>query len=148
MAYADEKSPFYEVSEELVEMFKEVLESKSIPMDLKMKFQGNSKLKEFIKLKKISDEYAHLLEADILVQFNEDYFYKLDEQAQRILIEEEMDKIVVNLDSGKIKLLKHDFTTFKSMIEKHGAKEVLRAKGLEVLVKEQKEDQEKELAEA
>lgn len=144
MGYVDEKSPFYEVSEEIIDLFKGVLEQKSIPMDLKMKFQGNTKLKSFIKIKKISDEYAHLLEADLLVQVNEDFYYKLDKIAQEILVEEEIDKIIVNIDTGKIKLVKYDFVTFKSMFQKHGPEEVLRAKSLEVLTQEQKEDKESE----
>jgi hypothetical protein len=145
MGFVDEKSPFYEASEDVVELFKKVLDLKSLPFDVKLKFAGNTKQKTFMKVTKIPDQYAWLLDADVLVSINEDFFYKLDEPAQKILIEEEIDKIYVNMDTGKLKMMKPDFVSFSGLIDKYGAEEVMRAKGLETLTNQQKEDSDTEL---
>jgi hypothetical protein len=110
-----------------------------------LKFAGNTKQKTFMKVTKIPDQYAWLLDADVLVSINEDFFYKLDEPAQKILIEEEIDKIYVNMDTGKLKMMKPDFVSFSGLIDKYGAEEVMRAKGLETLTNQQKEDSDTEL---
>jgi len=145
MAFVEEKSPFYEASEDVVQLFKKILDDKSLPFDVKLKFEGNSKQKVFIEVSKIPDKFAWLLDADVLVSINEDFFYKLDEIAQKILIEEEIDKIYVNMDSGKLKMIKPDFVSFSGLMKKYGSEEVMRAKGLEDLTQQQKEDADSEL---
>lgn len=145
MAFVEEKSPFYEASEDVTDLFKQILDEKSLPFDVKLKFQGNSKQKAFIEVSKIPDKYAWLLESDVLVSINEDFFYKLDEIAQKILIEEEIDKIYVNMDNGKLKMLRPDFISFSGLMKKYGSDEVMRAKGLEDATQKQKEDADSEL---
>lgn len=145
MAFVDEKSPYYEVSEDVIDLFKKTLDEKSLPFDVKLKFQGNSKQKYFVEISKIPEKFAWLLDADVLVSFNEDFFYKIDELAQKILIEEEIDKIYVNADTGKLKMLQPDFVSFSGLINKYGPDEVMRAKGLESLTQQQKEDADSEL---
>lgn len=145
MSLAESNNNFYDLSEDMIDLFNKILEEKSLPFDIKIKFQGNSKQKVFVKLAKISDQYAHLLDADLLVSMNEDFFYKLDASAQQILIEEELDRVVVNMDTGKLKLIKLDFTTSTGMIMKHGADEIMRSKGLENLTQQQKADSDREL---
>ena len=63
-----------------------------------------------------------------------------DEESITILFEQEIDKIEINLDSGKIKLLKTDLNTFSSLVNKYGVEKVTKANGIEVLYQQQKID--------
>ena len=57
-----------------------------------------------------------------------------------ILIEQEIDKININVETGKIKLGKTDLNTFSSIVNKYGVEKVARANKVEELYKEQKKD--------
>jgi hypothetical protein len=63
-----------------------------------------------------------------------------DEESITILFEQEIDKININLDSGKIKLVKTDLNTFSSLVNKYGVEKVARANKVEELYQEQKKD--------
>ena len=63
-----------------------------------------------------------------------------DEESITILFEQEIDKIEINLDSGKIKLLKTDLNTFSSLVNKYGVEKVARANKVEELYQQQKID--------
>jgi hypothetical protein len=65
-----------------------------------------------------------------------------DEESRTILIEQEIDKINMNVESGKIKLVKTDLNTFASLVNKYGVEKVSRANQVESLFIEQKEDSE------
>ena len=52
----------------------------------------------------------------------------------------EIDKIYINIDSGKIKLVKTDLNTFSSLVNKYGMEKVARANKVEELYKEQQAD--------
>ena len=67
-----------------------------------------------------------------------------DEESVQILIEQELDKISVNIDTGKIKLVKPDLNTFSSLINKYGIEKIARANKVEELYSEQKQDQEED----
>ena len=64
-----------------------------------------------------------------------------DEESRTILIEQEIDKINWNSESGKIKLVGTDFNTFSAIVVKYGVEKVSRANQVETLFVEQKEDQ-------
>ena len=65
---------------------------------------------------------------------------KFDEDSINILMEQEINKISINIDSGKIKLIKPDLTTFSSLISKHGIEKVGRANQVEELYNQQLQD--------
>jgi len=136
---------FPEVSEDVVKFFKERLEKFSMPLDFKFQFQGNLKQKTLIKLSKITDHFSVLLKKDILVHINEDYFESFeteDDKINEILFDQCIDLISYNMDTGVVKINKENFTATEGIIEKYGYDGVQRAKEVERLFGEQKDDSE------
>ena len=137
---------FYEVSEDTITDFFEVFDKKSFPIKIDFQFLGHRKQKGLIKISKISDQYSAILAIELgsprelLVTINEDLMDAFDEESRTILIEQEIDKINMNVESGKIKLVKTDLNTFASLVNKYGVEKVSRANQVESLFIEQKED--------
>jgi hypothetical protein len=132
---------FYELSEDTVNDFFDVFNKKTFPVQIDFQFIGVKKQKQLIKIAKIADDYAFVLKKDLKVTINEDLMDAFDEESRTILIEQEIDKINMNLESGKIKLIGTDFNTFSSIVVKYGVEKVSRANQVEALFVEQKEDQ-------
>lgn len=118
----------------------------AMPMELKYVLLGNAKLKSVIKITKISELYKHMLEKEVVVEVNEAYFEKIGEEPARILISQELTKIAVDMDSGKLTLVSPDVITFSSIIKKFGAEDVLNANELIKLLHMQEEEAKKEKA--
>ena len=139
---------FYEVSEDTINDFFEVFDKKSFPIKIDFQSLGHRKQKGLIKISKISDQYSAILAIELgsprelLVTINEDLMDAFDEESRTILIEQEIDKINMNVESGKIKLVKTDLNTFASLVSKYGVEKVSRANQVESLFIEQKEDSE------
>jgi hypothetical protein len=139
---------FYEVSEDTITDFFEVFDKKSFPIKIDFQFLGHRKQKGLIKISKISDQYSAILAIELgsprelLVTINEDLMDAFDEESRTILIEQEIDKINMNVESGKIKLVKTDLNTFASLVNKYGVEKVSRANQVESLFIEQKDDSE------
>lgn len=131
---------YYELSQDAKDTFFEVFNKKSFPVSVKFQFIGNEKQKELIKVSKIADQYAFLIDKELLVSINEDLLNVFDEESVHILMEQEIDKININIDSGKIKLVKTDLNTFSSLVNKYGVEKVARANKVEELYQEQKKD--------
>lgn len=131
---------FDELSEDIEDKFMEIYKQKAFQFQLNFKFVNDSKLKKTIEIKKIPDLYNFLLEKEILVLINEETFDKLDKESQEILIEQEIDKISINIETGKITLNKPDLVTFSPLISKHGIDKVARANQVEDLTSDQQED--------
>ena len=72
--------------------------------------------------------------------FNESLMNVFDEESINILIEQELDKISINMDTGKVKLIKPDLTTFSSLINKYGIEKIARANKVEELYQQQQKD--------
>jgi hypothetical protein len=134
------KETYYEVDSSTEELFLEVFNKKSLPVNVKLLFQGNSKQKQLIKVSKISDQYAFALGKELLISVNEDLLNVFDDESVTILIEQEIDKININMESGKIKLVGTDLNTFSSIVNKYGVEKVARANKVEELYHEQKVD--------
>ena len=134
------KETYYEVDSSTEELFLEVINKKSLPVNVKLLFQGNSKQKQLIKVSKISDQYAFALGKELLISVNEDLLNVFDDESITILIEQEIDKININMESGKIKLVGTDLNTFSSIVNKYGVEKVARANKVEELYHEQKAD--------
>lgn len=136
----EKKDVFYHVDPSTEELFMDAFNKKSFSVNLKLLFQGNSKQKNLIKIKKISDEYAFELGKELLVSINEDLLNVFDDESISILMEQEIDKININMESSKIKLVSTDLNTFSSIVNKWGVEKVARANGTQELYNQQKED--------
>ncbi len=133
-------SKFYEVSDDTIGKFNEILNKKTINTQLGFQFIGSEKQKSLLKITKISDPFSFLLNKELLVTVNEDLFSVFDEESILILVEQEIDKIVVEMESGKIKMIKPDLNTFSALINKYGVEKVARANQVEELYNQQKSD--------
>jgi hypothetical protein len=138
-------SNFYSLQDDTIQKFNSVFKKKAFPVDMRFQFVGNSKQKHLIKISKIADSYAFILDKELLVSINEDIMAVFDDESVGILIEQEIDKVSINIDTGKIKMVKPDLTTFSSLINKYGIDKIAKANNLEELYSQQKEDQQVEL---
>jgi hypothetical protein len=134
------KEVFFHLDETTEELFMEVFNKKAFPVNIKFLFQGNSKQKQLIKIKKIADEYAFELGKELLVSINEDLLNVFDDESVSILFEQEIEAININMESGKIKLVGPDLKTHSSIVNKYGVDKVARANKVEELYSEQKAD--------
>lgn len=133
-------SKFYELSEDTISEFKSIFNSKSFPVQVGFQFIGAEKQKQLIKISKLPDQYSFILGKELLISFNEELFNVFDEESIKILIEQELDKVSIDLNSGKIKMIRPDLTTFSGLIQKYGTDKVMRANQIESLAVQQKED--------
>ena len=134
------KEVFFHLDETTEELFMEVFNKKAFPVNIKFLFQGNSKQKQLIKIKKIADEYAFELGKELLVSITEDLLNVFDDESVSILFEQEIEAININMESGKIKLVGPDLKTHSSIVNKYGVDKVARANKVEELYSEQKAD--------
>ena len=107
---------------------------------IQFQFEGDEKQKELIKVSVIPPKFSFIIGKDLLVSINEDVMNAFDEESITILFEQEIDKININIETGKIKLNKTDLNTFSSLVNKYGVEKVARANKVEELYKEQKKD--------
>ena len=135
---------FDNASDDIKEKFLDVYKQKTFQFDIGFKFIDDAKLKKVIEIKKIPDLYSFILEKEVLVLINEETFNKLDEDSQNILIEQEIDKISLNIETGKITMNKPDIVTFSPLISKHGIDKVAKANQVEDLTVEQQEEMNQE----
>jgi len=134
------KENYESLSDEITAYFRGIEESFAMPMDIKFVFVANSKQKKLVKITKISDTFSYLLDADILVVFNEDYFDNFDDQSKQILVEQEIDKIEFDLDKGTIRIKEPEINTSSGIIEKFSLKLVESANKLQKEYEKQKKD--------
>lgn len=135
-----EQENFYDLSEEVVALFMEIYNTKAFPVNIGFKFIGCAKQKQLVKISKITDEYNYFLGKEILVKVNEDLYDAFDESMREILFEQEIEKITVNPNNGKIKTTKPDLNTFSGLVNKHGIEKVARANQVEEIFNQQKSD--------
>ena len=135
---------FYELSDDTISTFFEIFNKKSFPVSVKFQFEGDEKQKELIKVSVIPPKFSFIIGKDLLVSINEDVMNAFDEESITILFEQEIDKININIETGKIKLNKTDLNTFSSLVNKYGVEKVARANKVEELYKEQQKDAKKD----
>lgn len=133
---------YYELDKEIIDFYKEIEADFAFAMNIKYIFQANSKQKSLIKISKLADNYAVLLNADLLVTVNDMYYTKFDDEIRTILFEQEIDKIHPNLDKGTIKLVQPNLKTSVGIIKRHTYESVERANETERLLVEQKGESE------
>lgn len=133
---------YEELSEDVQEKFMEVYANKSFPIKIGFKFVDDNKLKQVVKIQKLSEIYQFLIEKEVIVFFNEALYDKMsdDPESIDILIEQELDKLSINIDTGKISMNKLDLVTSVGLINKYGSNAVMRANQIDVLSNEQTED--------
>jgi hypothetical protein len=131
---------FYEISEDTTGKFFEIFNKKSFPLSIKFQFIGDEKQKELIKVSLINPKISFLLGKEILISVNEDIMNAFDDESVTILMEQEIDKIYINIETGKMKLIKTDLNTFSSLVNKYGVEKVARANKVEELYQDQKRD--------
>ncbi len=133
-------SKFYNLSDDTIDVFNNIFKKKAFPVDVKFQFVGCESQKNLIKISKINDQFSFILDKELLVVINEDLATVFDDESVQILMEQEIDKISINIDTGKIKMIKPDLTTFSSLIKKYGIEKVGRANQVEELYDQQKKD--------
>lgn len=133
---------FYELDEDIIELFREIEKEFCFPLNIKFVFQSNNKLKHVIEIKKLADNIAVLLNAELIVTVNEDYYNKMDDEIRRILFEQEMNKIEMNFEKGTIKLSQPAFKSSIGIIKKFSYEKVERANEAERLLVESKKSEE------
>jgi hypothetical protein len=133
-------SKFYEVSEDTEKLFFNIFNKKSFPVSVKFQFIVCENQKSLIKISKINDQFSFLLEKELLISVNEDLLNVFEQESITILIEQEIDKISIDTQSGKIKMIKPDLTTFSSLITKYGVDKVAKANQVEELYQQQTKD--------
>ena len=137
-------SKFYSLSNETIDTFKSVFNKKSFPFNVGFQFVGSESQKNLIKISKMPEQFAFILEKELLISINDDLMSVFEEESIQILMEQEIDKISVNMDTGKIKMIKPDLTTFSGLINKYGIEKVAKANKVEELYAEQKQDAEED----
>lgn len=136
----EETQVFYELSDDTIEMIEEILDSMAIPFKLRIKYQGNSKMKKVIDLSKLSDAMVHITNYDLIIFINEDYLINLEDENATILIHQELDRLQFDVEKGKFKLTKFPLQTTEGVLMKYGIDAVARANQLSELYTEQKKD--------
>ena len=131
---------FYDLSQDTIDSFFSVFNKKSFPVSIKIEFIGDTKQKNLVKISKIADDYAFILQKELKVSINEDLLNHYDDESITILFEQEIGKINMNIESGKIKLVKTDLNTFSSLVNKWGVEKVARANKVEELYNQKKQD--------
>lgn len=130
---------FYNLSDDTIQRFKEIYDSKAISVNLSLVYVGSETQKNLIKISKMADPYHFAFNKDLLISINEDLLQVFDEESVAILFEQEIDKISINIDTGKVKLVKPDLSTFSGLVTKWGIKKICRANKIEDLVATEKE---------
>jgi hypothetical protein len=133
-------SKFYKLSDSTIQTFKQTYNRKSFPFNIGFEFIGSEAQKNLVKITKLADPIAFSLEKEMLVMVNENLMSVFDEESIQILIEQELDKISINMDTGKVKLIKPDLTTFSSLINKYGIEKIARANKVGELYQQQQKD--------
>jgi hypothetical protein len=132
ISYSDDE--FQDLDDDIVESFKKTESEFNIPIVVKYAFQAALKQKELIKISKIPKQFESLINAQLLVQINPKYFDMFDDETNKILFEEKIDYICVNMNNGSIKLNKPKIQIAPNLAQKHGFEKVLAAKESEKTV--------------
>ena len=138
-------SNYKKCPQDIIDYFKKVIEKECyMPIEIKWVYTVNVKQKQLLKISKVSEQFVDLLNAELIVVFNEEYFDALEDVDKKILIEQELSKVEFNLEKGTIKISKPNLQTSVGLIKKYTYEKVERANDSEKLYAEQKDDKEKE----
>jgi hypothetical protein len=135
----EENEKYYELSEDFKSIIQTQLD-KICLFNLKVKYIGNSKLKQVIKLQKANDVMSYLSGVDLIIHVNEDYANKMDDVINEILIFQELDRLEFNVEKGTFKIGKFLLQTTPGVLKKYGIDAVSEANEITKLLTEQNAD--------
>jgi len=102
-------------------LFNKVLDGTSIPKTLTIQLIAANEMKDIGKVVRASDLVRYVSDGvDVFVILNETIFDRLDADQQTLILEELLAQIYVDPESGKLKLLKPDISTFSLLLTKYG----------------------------
>ena len=102
-------------------LFNKVLDGTSIPKTLTIQLIAANEMKDIGKVVRASDLVRYVSDGvDVFVILNETIFDRLDDDQQKLILEELLAQIYVDPESGKLKLLKPDISTFSLLLTKYG----------------------------
>ena len=131
---------YYELDQDIIDYFKEIERDFAFALNIDYLFQANTKQKQLITVKKVSDNLAVLLEAELIVTVNEHYFNVMDDDMIKILFEQEIDKILPNLEKGTLKIVQPSLKTSAGIVKKFSYENVERANETQRLLAENKSE--------
>ena len=138
-----------EVENDTEKLFDKVLDGSTIPQHLcNIKLLSNDKLKTPYKVAKANDITAHMSGYDVFVIVNEIIFFYLEENQRQMLLDEALAQVFVNGETGSIKLVKPDVSTFSGIIDKYGLEEWNRTQECVKSAKDIKKNQDAETEDA
>ena len=138
----DDKAKFYEVSEDTITKFMEVYETKTFGNGIGFDFIGSSKQKTMILVTLVPPRFAFKLNKEVSVSINEDIMDAMgDDETVTILIEQELDKLSLDLKTGEVKMNKHRLVTSPGLVNKYGIDKVGRANSIDELAVKQYSDE-------
>lgn len=127
-------------------LFEKIKNRIALPFPINFKLIADEKQKKAVKIVKVTDLYEYLTGICVVLVFNNYYVESMDEMSVEILLQQEVDRLHCDLQSGKVKLGKPELVTSVGVIKKWGIDEVAKANKLEELVAQQKEDADKDRA--
>ena len=119
---------FSEISDEFKSMFEEEVELTTIPNWVRFTLATNNKMKDLYQTRKFDELIEMLTQYDIAVVINEDIFFQLDVEQQRIVIKEILHGVVIDVENDKITLEKPNFTTYSGLLTKIGSEKMISLK--------------------
>lgn len=132
-------------SEDVISYFEKIESNFTHPFNINYVFLTNDKSKKLIKVSKIPKPYEFILDAQVLVTFNENFFENFEEQTKSILIEQELDKIECDALKDEVKINNNSLiNTSSGIIEKFTLELVKNANRLEREYLAQLKEKEKE----
>lgn len=136
---------YYEVEDSTLKTFNDVLSKTALPIRIEFKIFGDAKLKKLIEMKKYAPEDEYMFKSQIKIKINEDLLNNLDDdESVELLIRECLNGLEINTETGVLKIVKPDISTFASIMEKFSLDSVKRAKELEKLTLQQTEERKAE----
>jgi hypothetical protein len=130
---------YYELPQETTDLFNDLVKRLAFAFKIEFKLVGDAKLKKLIQITKTQPIMEFLYKHQMYVYINQDLLDLLDvdTEAVEILFMEELNNVMPNAESGKIKMGKPNLNTSTSIIDKYGLDEVKRAKDMERMTMEQ-----------
>ena len=129
---------YYELDQDIIDYFVDLEKDFAFALDISYLYQTNTKQKQLITIKKVPDNYAVVLKKELVVTVNENYFNLMDDSIKKILFEQEIDKIVPNLEKGSLKIVQPSLKTSAGIVKKHTYEKVERANETQRLLNENK----------
>jgi hypothetical protein len=131
---------FYDLGQDSLDTINTIIDSLSLPFNIKKQIMGVTKQKKLIKLQKVNPVTYHMTGVELLIFINEDYLIAMEGENAKILIHQELDLIETDIAKGTFKLGKFRLQTNEGILNKYGIEAVANANQLSDLLTKQKKD--------